>query len=189
MKKVLLHICCGVCALGACERLKNEDYHVTGYFYNPNIALFGEYLARKQAVEKAALVSGISLIVSDYLPGLWRDVCGKYPEEPEGGARCLICYQERLKRTFDAAEGMEYDYFTTTLTISPHKSTAAIFKIGRRISPSKFLAIDFKSDDGFKKTMILAKQYNLYHQKYCGCEFSQTAPGSRLKAPGEEPKR
>jgi predicted adenine nucleotide alpha hydrolase (AANH) superfamily ATPase len=172
MRTVLLHICCGICALESINKLKQQNYEVIGFFYNPNIYPEIEYLKRKQVVEKVAEIYKIKVIYGEYEPQIWEDICGMYKDEPEGGKRCILCYEFRLKKTFDLLLKENYDLFTSTLTISPHKKSSIIFEIGEKIGGEKFLKIDFKKQDGFKKTIDLAKQFSLYRQNYCGCKFS-----------------
>jgi hypothetical protein len=170
MKKVLLHICCGVCALSSILRLRDSGFAVTGFFYNPNIHPEQEYFKRKQAL---AQIGSLEIIEGNYDWENWFKLCQGYNNEPEGGRRCLICYELRLRKTWELCANASFDFFTTTLTISPHKDSSAIINIGKQIGGDKFLAIDFKQDQGFQQTMALAKQNNLYRQKYCGCEYSK----------------
>jgi len=173
MKKVLLHICCGVCALYAIEKLKKEGYVVEGLFFNPNIYPQDEHSLRKEAAHNATDIEDIKMIEGKYEPSLWGDACGQYKDEAEGGMRCNLCYELRLKKTFEKAKDLGFDFFTTTLTISPHKDSRVISEIGKTIGADTFLEMDFKKEDGFKRTMELAKKHNLYRQKYCGCMYSQ----------------
>lgn len=169
---VLLHICCGICALASIDQLKNEGYQVAGFFYNPNIHPEKEYQRRLQAAKEVAKVTQIKIIEGDYNPNLWKDACSNLPNEPEGKKRCQLCYELRLKETFKVCQEREFDYFTTTLTISPHKNSSIISAIGSKISKEKYLLCDFKKNDGFKKTIELTKKHNLYRQSYCGCIYS-----------------
>jgi len=169
---ILLHICCGICALESINKLKQQNYEVVGYFYNPNIYPEEEYIRRKKVVEKVKEICGIEIIFEEYLPEQWEKICAEYSSEPEGGKRCILCYGLRLKKTFETAKKLNFEYFTTTLTISPHKNSRQIFSIVEQISKEKFLKIDFKKQDGFKKTIELAKLHNLYRQNYCGCIYS-----------------
>ena len=173
MKKVLLHICCGVCALSAIEKLKKDGYLVEGLFFNPNIYPEAEYILRRKTAQKAASIGQIKMKEAKYDLPLWFNVCGQYRHEPEGGARCNLCYELRLKKTFQAAKREGFDLFTTTLTISPHKNSKAISEVGKKIDPDVFLEVDFKKDGGFAQTMELAKKHDLYRQKYCGCIYSK----------------
>ncbi|MCX7941036.1 MAG: epoxyqueuosine reductase QueH [Endomicrobia bacterium] len=171
---VLLHICCGICAAECINRLKLLGYNVVGFFYNPNIHPEEEYYKRKKIVEEVANIFKISLLESKYEPEIWFSKCESYSLEPEGGKRCEICYELRLKETSILAEKLGYEFFTTTLTISPHKNSHTIFLIGERINKNKFLKIDFKKQNGFNKTIQFAKNYKLYRQNYCGCIYSRT---------------
>lgn len=173
MKKILLHICCGVCGLASIEDLKAKGYNVSGFFFNPNIAPEGEYQRRLKATEAAAAISNIELISGEYNSKEWFKTCGPYKGEDEGGFRCELCYEFRLKETAKLVEEKGFDYFTTTLTISPHKNSALIARIGKKISRDSFLEVDFKKKDGFKKSLRLAKEHNLYRQNYCGCIYSK----------------
>ncbi|OPX30955.1 MAG: hypothetical protein B1H08_00290 [Candidatus Omnitrophica bacterium 4484_171] len=172
MNKVLLHICCGVCAFASIERLKGEGYTVKGFFYNPNIHPSGEYEKRREVLNIVRDSTGIEIIEGGYDPREWFALCEHLKDEPEGGARCSICYRMRLKETFLLSKKLKFDYFTTTLTISPHKKSRVIFDIGSQIGGDDFLAIDFKKKDGFKRTNELARKYNVYRQNYCGCVYS-----------------
>jgi predicted adenine nucleotide alpha hydrolase (AANH) superfamily ATPase len=171
--KILLHICCGICALESINRLIHQQYIVIGYFFNPNIYPEEEYLKRKQVVENVAEIYNINVIYDEkYDHHLWQKICGIYENEPEGGKRCFLCYELRLKKTYEIMEKENFDFFTTTLTISPYKKSNLIFDIGEKIGGEKFLKINFKKQDGYKKTIELAKNFGFYRQDYCGCEFS-----------------
>ncbi|UCC95338.1 MAG: epoxyqueuosine reductase QueH, partial [Candidatus Omnitrophota bacterium] len=97
---------------------------------------------------------------------------GNYQNDKEGQERCLLCYELRLKKTFELFCQKQFDYFTTTLTMSPHKDSKQVLSIGRNISKRHFLPIDFKKREGFKKTIQLVKKHNMYRQNYCGCAYS-----------------
>ncbi|MCF7875024.1 MAG: epoxyqueuosine reductase QueH [Candidatus Omnitrophica bacterium] len=170
--KVLLHICCGVCASHAIEALQSKGYLVSGYFYNPNIYPYKEYCLRKQAAQKIAKFYKIELLSSGYDLSRWKKNCAIFKDEKEGGRRCDACFQLRLGETYKKAKDNNLDYFTTTLTISPHKQSQTIFKIGKNLAEDNFLEIDFKKKDGFKKALEISKKLNLYRQNYCGCAYS-----------------
>lgn len=172
LKKVLLHICCGVCASYAIEELQTRGYLVSGYFYNPNIHPYKEYLLRKKEAEKIANFYKIKMIKEDYELNKWKDTCDEFSQEKEGGRRCNLCFRLRLEKTYKVAEENNFAGFTSTLTISPYKNSQKIFKIGEEIGGDKFLKIDFKKKDGFKKTIEISKNLNLYRQNYCGCIYS-----------------
>jgi len=172
MKKVLLHVCCGVCEAYSIKKLKDDNYYVEAFYFNPNIHPEKEYLRRKKEAEKVASINRVKFIEGAYNPSIWFDACSRYNKEKEGGRRCILCYELRLKEAFKRMNEMSFDYFTTTLTISPHKRSMDIFEIGKRIGGDHFLPIDFKKKDGFKNTIQLAKDYGLYRQDYCGCVYS-----------------
>jgi len=169
---VVLHVCCGVCAAGAAVDLAQEGHSVLGYFYNPNIYPFKEYCRRLQSAIKVANMLHFPLKEGLYIPEEWLKVTESMASEPEGGKRCHACYRMRLQETFNYLKQCGADYFTSTLSISPHKSTAAVNRIGSEIGGDKFLARDFKKKEGFKRASQLAKQWGLYRQNYCGCIYS-----------------
>lgn len=172
MKKVLLHICCGVCAFHSIETLKNDGWDVQGFFYNPNIYPQQEYQRRRQVIEFISDYYKIKVHEGVYDNQRWFELCKGLENEPESGKRCLICYQMRLEAAFAKANELGCQALCTTLTISPHKKSAVIFELGKKIANEKFLAIDFKKQDGFKKTSDKAKQTGVYRQNYCGCKYS-----------------
>ena len=172
MKKVFLHVCCGICALASIQRLKEEGFYVEGFFFNPNIHPAREYDKRLRTALEVGKLLDVTIISGEYDPSYWFSQCQKYSQEQEGGDRCRICYQLRLERVFQLSQEKEFDYFTTTLTISPHKKSDLIFSAGKVIGGDLFLEIDFKKQNGFKKTVELAKRHNLYRQNYCGCCYS-----------------
>jgi len=169
---VVLHVCCGVCAAGAATDLAREGHSVLGYFYNPNIYPFEEYQKRLQAAIKVANILRFPLKEGLYTPEKWLEATELMKAEPEGGNRCRVCYRMRLQETFYYLEQCGADCFTSTLSISPHKSVITINMIGREIGGDKFLARDFKKKEGFKRAYQLARQWGLYRQNYCGCVYS-----------------
>ena len=171
--KVLLHICCAVCATASIEHLREEGNSVSGYFYNPNIHPQSEYLNRLKETKNLARKIGLSLIVGEYRVEDWFDPIKGLEDEPEGGRRCAVCFRLRLSQTCRLARQNGFDGFTTTLTVSPHKNSKTINNIGREIGGPFFLEKDFKKKEGFKRAMTLSEKYGLYHQHYCGCIFSQ----------------
>jgi predicted adenine nucleotide alpha hydrolase (AANH) superfamily ATPase len=170
--KVVLHICCGVCAAGAAERLISEGHEVYGFFYNPNIYPQEEYEKRLKAAYKTAEELGFPLVAGLYTPEEWSIDTGPLANEPEGGRRCEVCFRHRLKKTFLYLQEYGYDAFTTTLTISPHKSAVIINKVGQEVGGDKFLVRDFKKKAGFQRATELAKKWALHRQDYCGCIYS-----------------
>jgi len=173
MKKVLLHICCGVCASSVVKKLREEDFNVVGFFYNPNIHPQEEYLKREAQAREVARIIKFDLITGNYDKDHWLAKTKELKDEPEGGKRCNLCFEIRLKQTSRKAKQLEFDYFTSTLSVSPHKKTAVINAIGRAIDQKGFIAFDFKKQDGFQLAIEFAKRYNLYRQNYCGCIYSR----------------
>ena len=169
---IVLHICCGVCAAGAVETLTKEGHQVTGFFYNPNIHPAEEYNRRLETTRKVARELNFPLEIAPYTPEEWLRETETLKHEPEGGKRCHICFRMRLEKTYLHLITTGADAFTTTLTISPHKSAEAVNRIGREIGGDKFLVRDFKKKDGFKQAVKLARQWELYRQDYCGCIYS-----------------
>ena len=172
---VLLHVCCGICAAGAAERLMAEGHSVTGYFYNPNIYPQEEYQLRLAAAKKVADELGFELIEGPYDAKEWDDAVRMYRDEPEGGKRCVECFRVRLQKTFLSLPASGCDVFTSTLTISPHKSAAVVNAVGSEIGRENWLVRDFKKKDGFNRANLLSKQWGLYRQNYCGCIYSKIA--------------
>ena len=170
--KIVLHICCGICAAGVIERLQAEGHEVTGFFYNPNIHPPAEYEKRLEVARKVAGEFRIALEVPPYDPGDWYEVAGGMGNEPEDGARCAVCYRLRLARTVQFLAETKADAFTTTLTISPRKKADIVNRVGQEVGRERFLARDFKKQDGYKHSIELAKKWDLYRQHYCGCVFS-----------------
>jgi predicted adenine nucleotide alpha hydrolase (AANH) superfamily ATPase len=170
--KIVLHICCGVCAAGVVQTLTQEGHEVTGFFYNPNIQPEEEYQKRLEAVRKVAQELGFPLAVASYDAEAWLQETEHLKHEPEGGERCSICFKIRLEKTFSYLKNSSADAFTTTLTISPHKSARIVNRFGQEIGGDQFLARDFKKKEGFKKAIQQARQWGLYQQNYCGCVYS-----------------
>ncbi len=170
--KIVLHICCGVCAAGVVERLTSEGHQVLGLFYNPNIHPLEEYQRRLEVAHKVAEEFDFPLAVGPYTPEEWLRETSSLANEPEGGKRCEVCFRMRLKKTCLHMQEHGWDTFTTTLTISPRKSADVVNRIGREIGGDRFLARDFKKKEGFKRATELAKKWGLYRQNYCGCVYS-----------------
>lgn len=179
--RLLLHACCAPCSSYVLEYL-TEYLDITVYFYNPNITDTLEY--KKRADELARLISlmphenKIELVVSDYAPERFYAFTGGLESLPEGGERCFLCYRERLDATarYMAEHAGQYDYFATTLTVSPHKNAAKLNEIGEELAVQyglKWLASDFKKREGYKRSIEISGEYGLYRQDFCGCEFSR----------------
>lgn len=173
MKRVLLHICCGVCASSVVERLREQGFNPSGLFYNPNIYPKEEYLKRKEQAKRVASILKFELHIGPYNKDDWFTKIRGLEKEPEGGKRCNLCFEIRLRETNKKAKKLGLDYFTTTLSVSPHKNTAIINEIGKMINPTRFLIYDFKKQKGFALAIEFVRRYNLYRQNYCGCIYSK----------------
>lgn len=173
MARILLHTCCGICAGHCVSFLQAQGHEVVLFYSNANIAPAAEFERRREAVATLCRHFGIPLITDkpDHRDWLSRAAHG-FEREPERGARCPRCFRYSLERAANRAREDGFDFFTTTLTVSPHKSSKIIFEIGKSIDAERFLEVDFKKQDGFKKTNSISRSLNLYRQNYCGCEFS-----------------
>lgn len=182
-EKVLLHSCCGPCSTACIERIL-PDYDVTIFYYNPNITELEEYEKRKENQmlfinefnSKNETLDKVSFIEGEYLPDDFFEVASGYSNEPEGGKRCTECFKLRLEATAQKAKKLGIPIFGTTLTVSPHKNYPLISSIGNDLAVKyglEFLDIDFKKKDGFKRSIELSKEYGLYRQDYCGCQYSK----------------
>lgn len=186
---VLLHSCCGPCSTSVIERL-SQDYEIIVYFYNPNIDDPEEYVKRKET-QKTFIDNynqdkglAISFVEGDYNPEKFHEVSEGFEDEPEGGMRCPRCFELRLKNTALKATEMGIKIFATTLTVSPHKNYRMISAIGQKLAAEnnlQFLDIDFKKKAGFQKSIEMSKDYNLYRQNYCGCNYARRTEVSDKK--------
>lgn len=175
MKKLLLHSCCGPCSTHVIDLLKN-DYEITILYYNPNIDTSEEYLHRLNEQKRFCDAVKVKVMEIGYEPEEYLNAVKGFESEREGGARCEICFRLRLDKTAQVAKEKGFDLFATTLTVSPHKNSIVINQVGKEIEKAKqieFLDGNFKKQDGYKKSIELAKEYNLYRQNYCGCKFSK----------------
>lgn len=171
--RVLLHMCCAVCASIAIERLLCEGHTVTGYFYNPNIHPQDEYSKRLKATKRVANEYGIELVEDKYDREVWFERIKGLEYEAEGGARCEECIKIRIERTFRYFKDNHYNMFTTTLTAGPMKNAELVNRIGIEFGKDNFICANFKKQDGFKRAIEIAKELDLYRQHYCGCVYSQ----------------
>ena len=178
-KKILLHSCCAPCSSYVITFLSNY-FDITILYYNPNIAPKEEYEKRKQ--EQIRLIKTLNtknkldFLDCDYDNDIYNKSVKGYEKIPEGGSRCHICFNLRLDKTAKLAKEYNYDYFCSTLTVSPHKNSKLINEIGTNISNKyniKWLYSDFKKNEGFKQSIELSKKYELYRQDYCGCIYSK----------------
>ena len=170
---LLLHCCCAPCA-SACLELLTTKFNVTCYYYNPNITSIEEYNKRKAELIKLTKIFNVNLICEDFNPEPFYSIVKGHEQDAEGGARCEFCIAERLKKTRNLASEGGYNYWATTLTISPHKNSQFINQTGIKLA-GNYLPADFKKNNGFKRSIELCEKYNIYRQTYCGCEFSLNA--------------
>lgn len=174
-KRLLLHSCCAPCSSACIERLK-EHFSLTIFYYNPNMDSEKEYILRRDEQVRYCKKVDIDYILEDYNKQEYLEVISGLENEKEGGARCEECFLLRLKKTAEKAKQLDFDYFATTLTVSPLKNSALINEIGLKLEKElgiKYLPSDFKKQGGYLKSISLSKENNLYRQSYCGCEFSK----------------
>lgn len=174
-KKLLLHACCAPCASACIERIK-DFFDLTVYFYNPNMDCEQEYILRRDQAANLCKEMGVKFISEDHGHGEFLNVAAQYKDIPEGGLRCERCFYLRLKKTAEKAKELKNDYFATTLTVSPLKNADLLNKTGASIAEQigiEFLPTDFKKKGGYQRSIELSKEYGLYRQNYCGCEFSK----------------
>ncbi len=173
--KLLLHSCCGPCSTSVIERLK-PFFDITIIYYNPNIEPINEYIKRKNEQIRLLKQLNIKYYEIDYLNEEFKNKIVGYEKEPENGARCYLCYKLRLEKTAQIAFSNNFDYFGTTLTVSPYKNSEIINQIGLSIAKKynvQFLISDFKKENGYKRSIELSNEFNLYRQEYCGCLYSR----------------
>ncbi len=176
---LFLHSCCAPCSSYVLEYL-SKYFYITVFYYNPNISPREEYEARTEEVKR--LISElpaeypISFVEGKYDPECYYEAVKGHEEDPEGGNRCGICFEMRLREAARLAKEGGYDWFTTTLTISPLKNAERLNAIGQAMGEEyqvSFLPSDFKKKEGYKRSIELSAEYNLYRQNYCGCIFSK----------------
>jgi len=150
---------------------------VSVLFYNPNIEPQEEYFKRKseltKLLDKASLTSTTRMLECDYDNAAFSSAALSLRNEPEGGERCHLCFELRLSETARMAKAAKFDIFTTTLSVSPHKNAELLNEIGRKVENEynvEYMQVDFKKKEGYKRSVELSKQYDLYRQKYCGCQ-------------------
>lgn len=178
--KILLHSCCGPCSTEVISRL-TPYFNITVLYYNPNIEPQAEYVKRKQEqirfINEFIPENKVDFLDCDYDHDAFLEIAKGLETEPEGGNRCHRCYELRLRKTAMLAKENGYDYFGTTLTVSPYKNAQVLNQIGENLQKEigiKYLFSDFKKENGYKKSIEYSKKYKLYRQNYCGCHFSRT---------------
>lgn len=188
--RLLLHSCCAPCSSYCMEYLR-KYFQITVFYYNPNISMEEEY--RKRVAEQKRLIHAyneqlangdtqsdnfypIEIIEGDYEPTAFYEIARGLEQCREGGERCFACYELRLRKTAELAAKESFDYFATTLTISPLKNAAKLNEIGEKLAIEyrvPWLISDFKKKNGYKRSIELSAEYNLYRQDYCGCIYSK----------------
>lgn len=179
---LLLHSCCAPCSSYCLEYL-SRYFSITVFYYNPNITFQEEYrrrvLEQKRFIEAFPAENQIRFQEGPYEPERFFQMAKGMEHLPEGGERCFGCYEMRLREAAALAREKGYDYFTTTLSISPLKNAGKINEIGRKLEEEygvSYLYSDFKKKNGYKRSIELSKEYELYRQDYCGCDYSRKHP-------------
>ena len=178
---LLLHACCAPCSSYVLEYL-SAHFSITLFFYNPNIAPEEEYIFRAneliRLVKEMGLADQVKILIADYYPEEFLAIAKGLEELPEGGSRCVGCYRLRLRASAEAARDGGFDFYTTTLSISPYKNAEWLNTIGKEEAERvgvRWLPSDFKKKNGYKRSCELSAQYDLYRQNYCGCVYSKRA--------------
>jgi len=189
-RRLFLHSCCAPCSSYCLEYLRSF-FEVTVFYYNPNISMPEEYRHRveeqkrligelnaqiRMAAEQQAVPNKISFVEGPYEPERFYEIAKGMESCPEGGERCFACYELRLREAAQMAKAGGYDYFTTTLTISPLKNAQKLNEIGQRLAAeygAVYLPSDFKKKGGYQRSIELSREYGLYRQDYCGCAYSK----------------
>ncbi|HTY45377.1 MAG TPA: epoxyqueuosine reductase QueH [Patescibacteria group bacterium] len=179
--KLLLHTCCAPCLIYPLERLRQEGFTATGFFYNPNIHPFGEYTSRKKAVEALSEAAGIKVSYPAYAPADFFQAVNLKEQAP---ARCQACWRLRLSKTASYAKEQGFDYFSTTLLVSPYQDQESLKTIGLEVAALEgvtFYCEDFRP--GFRQAHEQARAQGIYCQKYCGCLYSEIERCSKSQKP------
>ena len=178
-KKLLLHSCCAPCSSYVLEYL-SKYFKITVFYYNPNISIKEEFEKRLKEqvrlINEMDTVNKIDIIEGKYENDKYEETIKGLENEKEGGNRCFKCYRLRMEETAKLAKKLNYDYFTTTLSISPYKNAAKLNEIGEDLEKEyniKYLYAEFKKKNGYKRSIELSKIYKLYRQNYCGCIYSK----------------
>ena len=174
--KLLLHACCGICSSSVLERLI-PYFDITVLYYNPNIYPEEEYKKRYETLKELITKSKSNVKIKEigYESEKFDKIAQGLENEKEGGARCTKCFYLRLEETAKLAQKEDYDYFCTTLSVSPYKNSQKLNEIGKILENKykiKYLYSDFKKKEGYKRSNELSRKYELYRQNYCGCKYS-----------------
>ncbi len=189
---LLLHSCCAPCSSYCLEYL-SQYFRITVLYYNPNIFPEEEYAYRIseqiRLVEESHYVHPVQVVGTAYEPEVFYEAVRGLEHIPEGGERCFVCYELRLRRTAELAKEQGFDYFTTTLSISPLKNAAKLNEIGGRLSAEygvPYLYSDFKKKNGYRRSVELSAEHGLYRQDFCGCVYSRQEAEQRKKELAEK---
>lgn len=197
---LLLHSCCAPCSSAVLESLCSY-FRVTVLYYNPNILPQAEYARRVgeqlRFLREFSPAAEVAFLQGTYEPQRFLALAQGLEQEPEGGSRCTLCYELRLRETAKLAKELSFDYFTTTLSVSPYKDAEKLNAIGGRLSSEyevRYLFSDFKKKGRYQRSLVLSRDYSLYRQDFCGCPFSQAEAqrrkqSSKSKLPAAEPVR
>ena len=176
---LVLHSCCAPCSSAVLERL-HEAFELVVFYYNPNISPEAEFRHRageqKRLVAEMPLRADVRVVEGEYDPQRFYELVRGHEEDPEGGERCGICFEMRLRKTAEYARAIGAEYFTTTLSISPLKNAQRLNELGRAIAAEfglNYLLSDFKKKDGYRRSCVLSERHGLYRQDFCGCVFSK----------------
>lgn len=189
---LLLHACCAPCSSAVLEYL-SRYFSITILYYNPNIAPYEEYQKReaelRRLVAEMNFVHPVEILPCEYDGPAFAEAAKGLEGEPEGGKRCEACFRLRLRHAAQEAARLHFDYYTTTLSISPMKNAPLLNRLGEEIGAEygvAHLPSDYKKKDGYKRSVILSKEHALYRQDYCGCVYSK-AQRQKEKEEGKEP--
>ena len=173
--KLLLHSCCAPCSSACLERIK-DYFDITVFYYNPNLDSKEEFTLRANEQKRLCAELKVKCVIVDYNADEFLSAAKGLESEREGGARCTECFNLRLSKTALFAKENGFEYFATTLTVSPLKNAKLLNEIGEKLSEKygvKYLPTDFKKRGGYQRSIELSREYNLYRQNYCGCAFSK----------------
>ena len=177
--KLLLHVCCAPCS-SHCLDVLEKYFDITVFYYNPNISPIEEY--QKRLGEEKTFVKNvhqnIKVVEAEYDNQNFENMVKGLEDLPEGGSRCKLCYEMRIRKTGEYAKANGFDYFTTSLTVSRYKNSQILNEIGEKVAKQigvKYLFSDFKKENGYQHSIELSRKYGLYRQNYCGCKYSKIA--------------
>ena len=173
--RLLLHSCCAPCSSACLERIK-DYFDITVFYYNPNLDSAEEFSLRANEQERLCAELKVKCVIVDYNADEFLSAAKGLESEREGGARCAECFNLRLSKTAVFAKENGFEYFATTLTVSPLKNAKLLNEIGEKLAEKygvKYLPTDFKKRGGYQRSIELSREYNLYRQNYCGCAFSK----------------